>query len=202
MKTMDSNILVNQNTSKGERTWDIYSMLLDQRIIFLDTEVDANSASLIVGELLYLDSVKPGEDISLYIMSPGGSISAGLAIVDTMNYIKSDVRTICLGMAASMGAVILASGAKGKRFTLPNAEVMIHQPLISGGLSGQETDISIHANHLTGRRAVLNSLLSKATGKDIDTILKDTERDNYLSAEEAKEYGLVDHIVTNVNEAK
>lgn len=201
MKAIDSNILVNPSKSKKDMTWDIYSMLLDQRIIFLDTEVNPNSASLVISELLYLDSVNPGEDIYLYIMSPGGVISSGLAIIDTMNYIKSDVRTICLGMAASMGAVILASGTKGKRYILPNSEVMIHQPSSPGGVSGQETDISIQAKHIKGSRRLLEKLLSEATGKDIKTIREDTERDNFLSAKKAKRYGIVDHIITNVDEA-
>lgn len=191
-----------QSTAKGERSWDIFSMLLNQRIIFLDDEVNSSTASLVVGELLYLDSVDPGKDIYLYVMSPGGSISAGLAIVDTMNYIKSDVVTICIGMAASMGAVILASGAKGKRYALPYAEVMIHQPSIAGGLSGQETDITVQANHLTSRRKLLTEILSEKSGKDFKTLFNDTERDYYLSSAEALEYGLIDKIISNTNEAQ
>ena len=186
--------VVVEQTSRGERSYDIYSRLLNDRIIFLADEVNDVTASLVVAQLLYLEAQDPDKDIYLYINSPGGSISAGMAIYDTMNYIKCDVSTICVGMAASMGAFLLSSGAKGKRFALPNAEVMIHQPL--GGTRGQATDIKIHADHIIKIRAKLNSLLSEQTGKPLETIERDTERDNFMSADEACEYGLVDKVIT------
>lgn len=186
--------VVVEQTSRGERSYDIYSRLLNDRIIFLADEVNDTTASLVVAQLLYLEAQDPDKDIFLYINSPGGSISAGMAIYDTMNYIKCDVSTICVGMAASMGAFLLSSGAKGKRFALPNAEVMIHQPL--GGTRGQATDIKIHADHIIKIRAKLNQLLSEQTGQDLATIEKDTERDNFMSADEAKEYGLVDKVIS------
>ena len=186
--------VVVEQTSRGERSYDIYSRLLNDRIIFLADEVNDVTASLVVAQLLYLEAQDPDKDIYLYINSPGGSISAGMAIYDTMNYIKCDVSTICVGMAASMGAFLLSSGAKGKRFALPNAEVMIHQPL--GGTRGQATDIKIHADHIIKIREKLNKLLSEQTGKPLETIERDTERDNYMSADEACEYGLVDKVIT------
>ena len=186
--------VVVEQTSRGERSYDIYSRLLNDRIIFLADEVNDVTASLVVAQLLYLEAQDPDKDIYLYINSPGGSISAGMAIYDTMNYIKCDVCTICVGMAASMGAFLLSSGAKGKRFALPNAEVMIHQPL--GGMKGQASDIKIHADHIIKIRAKLNQLLSEQTGKPLKTIEKDTERDNFMSADEACEYGLVDKVIT------
>ena len=186
--------VVVEQTSRGERSYDIYSRLLNDRIIFLADEVNDVTASLVVAQMLYLEAQDPDKDIYLYINSPGGSISAGMAIYDTMNYIKCDVSTICVGMAASMGAFLLSSGAKGKRFALPNAEVMIHQPL--GGTRGQATDIKIHADHIIKIRAKLNRLLSEQTGKDLETIERDTERDNFMSADEACAYGLVDKVIT------
>ena len=186
--------MVVEQTSRGERSYDIYSRLLNDRIIFLADEVNDVTASLVVAQLLYLEAQDPDKDIYLYINSPGGSISAGMAIYDTMNYIKCDVSTICVGMAASMGAFLLSSGAKGKRYALPNAEVMIHQPL--GGTRGQATDIKIHADHIIKIREKLNKLLSEQTGKPLETIERDTERDNYMSADEACEYGLVDKVIT------
>ena len=186
--------VVVEQTSRGERSYDIYSRLLNDRIIFLADEVNDVTASLVVAQMLYLEAQDPDKDIFLYINSPGGSISAGMAIYDTMNYIKCDVSTICVGMAASMGAFLLSSGAKGKRFALPNAEVMIHQPL--GGTRGQATDIKIHADHIIKIRAKLNTLLSEQTGKPLETIERDTERDNFMSADEACEYGLVDKVIT------
>lgn len=176
----------------GERSYDIYSRLLEDRIIFLNGEIDDNSANLIVAQLIYLEGKDPNKDIFLYINSPGGSVSAGFAIYDTMRYIKCDVTTICVGLAASMGAFLLSSGAKGKRFALPNSEIMIHQPL--GGARGQASDIQIQAQHIGRLKARLNSILSENTGKDIKIIEKDTDRDNYMTAEEAKEYGLIDQI--------
>lgn len=185
-------------TPKGERSYDIYSRLLKDRIIFLGDQVDSATASIVIAQLLFLESEDPDKEIYLYINSPGGSISDGLAIVDTMNYIKCPVSTICIGMAASMGAVLLASGEKGKRYAMPNSEVMIHQPLIGGGgLSGQATEIEIHSNHILHLRKRLNEMLAKATGKSIEEIQKDTERDNYLTAEQALEYGLIDEIFTS-----
>jgi ATP-dependent Clp protease protease subunit len=186
--------MVVEQTSRGERSYDIYSRLLNDRIIFLADEVNDVTASLVVAQLLYLEAQDPDKDIYLYINSPGGSISAGMAIYDTMNYIKCDVSTICVGMAASMGAFLLSSGAKGKRFALPNAEVMIHQPL--GGTRGQATDIKIHADHIIKIREKLNRLLSEQTGKDLSVIERDTERDNFMSADEACAYGLVDKVIT------
>ena len=176
-----------EQTSKGERSYDIFSRLLKERIIFLSEQVDSASASLVIAQLLFLDAEDPGKDIYLYINSPGGSITDGMAIYDTIQYIKSDVCTICVGMAASMGAVLLASGTKGKRYALPNSEILIHQPLIGGGLSGQATEVKIHADHLVATREKLNKVLSERTGQSIETIQKDTERDNYMTAQQAKE---------------
>lgn len=183
-----------EQTSRGERSYDIYSRLLKERIIFLGEEVTDVSASVIVAQLLFLESEDPGKDINLYINSPGGSVTAGMAIYDTMNYIKCDVSTICIGMAASMGAFLLSGGAKGKRFALPNAEVMIHQP--SGGAKGQATDIKIVAENIIKTRTKLNQILANNTGKPLDVIEVDTERDYYMSAEEAKAYGIIDSIVS------
>lgn len=187
--------MVVEQTSKGERSYDIYSRLLKDRIIFLGDEVNDATASLVIAQLLFLESEDTTKDISLYINSPGGSVSAGLGIYDTMKYIKCDVSTICVGMAASMGAFLLAGGTKGKRFALPNSEIMIHQPL--GGTKGQATDIKIHADHILRTRTKLNTMLSEATGKPLDIIERDTERDNFMSAEEALEYGLIDRIMTS-----
>lgn len=184
-----------EQTSRGERSYDIYSRLLKDRIIFLGEDVNDVSASLVVAQLLFLESEDPSKDINLYINSPGGSVTAGMAIYDTMNYIKSDVSTICIGMAASMGAFLLSGGAKGKRFALPNAEVMIHQP--SGGAQGQATEIQIVAEKILQTKKKLNQILAANTGQPYDKIALDTERDYYMSAEEAKEYGLIDHIITN-----
>lgn len=185
-----------EQTSRGERSYDIFSRLLKDRIIFLAEDVNSASASLVVAQLLFLESEDPDKEISLYINSPGGSITDGMAIVDTINYIKCPVSTICIGMAASMGAVLLASGAKGKRFATPNAEILIHQPLIGGGgLSGQTTEIKIHADHMVRTREKLNKLLSERTGQSLETIQNDTERDNYMTAQQALEYGLIDGIL-------
>ncbi|MCJ7833873.1 ATP-dependent Clp endopeptidase proteolytic subunit ClpP [Cuneatibacter sp. NSJ-177] len=184
-----------ESTSRGERSYDIYSRLLKERIIFLGEEVNDVTASLVVAQLLFLESEDPGKDISLYINSPGGSVSAGLAIYDTMQYIKSDVSTICIGMAASMGAFLLAGGKKGKRFALPNAEIMIHQP--SGGAQGQATEIKIVAEHILKIKQTLNQILADNTGQPLDVIAQDTERDNYMSAEEAKAYGLIDEVIVH-----
>lgn len=185
-----------EQTSKGERSYDIFSRLLKDRIIFLAEDVNATSASLVVAQLLFLESEDPDREIHLYINSPGGSITDGMAIVDTINYIKCPVSTICVGMAASMGAVLLACGEKGKRYATPNAEILIHQPLIGGnGLSGQTTEIKIHAEHMVKTREKLNKLLSEKTGQDLATIERDTERDNYMTAEEALKYGLIDGIM-------
>ncbi len=181
-----------EKDGKGERSYDIYSRLLEDRIIFLTGEINDNVADLVVAQMLYLENKDSSKDISLYINSPGGSVSAGLAIYDTMNYIRCDVQTICIGMAASMGAFLLSSGTKGKRYALQNAEVMIHQPL--GGAQGQASDIKIQADHILKTRHRLNKILSENTGKPYETIEKDTDRDNYLSAEEAKEYGLIDEV--------
>ena len=190
-----------EQSEHGERSYDIFSRLLNDRIIVLSEDVNDTSASLVVAQLLYLEGQDPDKDISLYINSPGGSISAGMAIHDTIQYIKCDVSTICMGMAASMGAFLLASGTKGKRFALPNAEIMIHQPLIAGGqgggLSGQATDIKIHADHIIRTRAKMNRLLSEYTGQPLEKVEQDTERDNFLSAQEAKEYGLIDEVITH-----
>lgn len=189
-----------EQTSRGERSYDIYSRLLKDRIIFLGEEVNDVSASLVVAELLFLEAEDPGKDIQLYINSPGGSVTAGMAIYDTMQYIKCDVSTICMGMAASMGAFLLASGTKGKRFALPNSEILIHQPLIGGqggGLSGQTTDIKIHAEHMVYIRDKMNRMLSEYTGQPLEKIQLDTERDNYMSALQAKEYGLIDEVIAH-----
>ena len=185
-----------EQTSKGERSYDIFSRLLKDRIIFLAEDVNHASASLVVAQLLFLESEDPDREIYLYINSPGGSITDGMAIVDTINYIKCPVSTICVGLAASMGAVLLASGTKGKRYATPNAEILIHQPLIAGGgLSGQTTEIKIHADHMVKTREKLNKLLSDRTGQDLATIERDTERDTYMTAEEALKYGLIDGIM-------
>lgn len=182
-----------EQTSRGERSYDIYSRLLNDRIIFLGEEVTDLTASLVVAQLLFLEAEDPGKDIQLYINSPGGSVSAGMAIYDTMQYIKCDVSTICLGMAASMGAFLLAGGAKGKRYALANATIMIHQP--SGGAQGQATEISIVAEHILKTKKKLNELLSQNTGQPLETVERDTERDNYMTAEEAKAYGIIDGVV-------
>ena len=184
-----------EQTSRGERSYDIYSRLLKERIIFLGEEVNDTSASIIVAQLLFLEAEDPSKDIHLYINSPGGSISDGMAIHDTMNYIKCDVSTICIGMAASMGAFLLAGGTKGKRFALPNSEIMIHQP--SGGARGQATEIKIVAENILKTKKKLNEILAANTGRSIEEIERDTERDNYMSAEEAKAYGLIDEILTH-----
>ena len=187
--------MVVQQTNHGERSYDIYSRLLNERIIFLADEVNDVTASLVVAQLLYLESEDPDADISLYINSPGGSVTAGLAIYDTMNFIKCDVSTICVGMAASMGAFLLSSGAKGKRLALPNSEIMIHQP--SGGSQGQATDIKIQAEHILKIKDRLNQILAENTGKPIDVIAADTERDNFMTAEEAQAYGLIDKVIAH-----
>ena len=189
-----------EQTSKGERSYDIFSRLLKDRIIFLSEDVNHVTASLVVAQLLFLESEDPDKEICLYINSPGGSITDGMAIVDTINYIKCPVSTICVGMAASMGAVLLACGEKGKRYATPNAEVMIHQPLIGGGgLSGQTTEIKIHADHMVKTREKLNKLLSEKTGQSLEVIERDTERDNYMTAEQALAYGLIDGILDKRN---
>ncbi len=185
--------MVVEQTSRGERSYDIFSRLLNDRIIMLCDEVNDATASLVVAQMLYLEGQDPDKDIHLYINSPGGSVTAGMAIFDTMNYIKPDVSTICIGMAASMGAFLLAAGAKGKRFALPNSEIMIHQPL--GGAKGQATDIMIHAEHIVKIKSRLNQILSERTGKPLDVITKDTERDNFMSAQQACDYGLVDKVI-------
>ena len=184
-----------EQTSRGERSYDIYSRLLKERIIFLGEDVNDVSASLIVAQLLFLESEDPGKDINLYINIPGGSVTAGFAIYDTMNYIKCDVSTICIGMAASMGAFLLSGGAKGKRFALPNSQIMIHQP--SGGAQGQATEIQIVAENILKTKRKINEILAANTGKPMEVIERDTERDYYMSAAEAKDYGLIDHILTN-----
>ncbi|MCH5323882.1 MAG: ATP-dependent Clp protease proteolytic subunit [Eubacterium sp.] len=184
-----------EQTGRGERAYDIFSRLLNDRIIMLNEDVNDVTAGLIVAQLLFLEGQDPDKDISFYINSPGGSISAGMAIYDTMNYIKCDVSTICIGMAASMGAFLLSSGAKGKRFCLPNSQVLIHQPLIGGGLHGQETDIMIHAKNLENTRRKLEEILAANCGKDYEQLHKDCERDNYMSADEACAYGLVDKVI-------
>lgn len=190
-----------EQSAHGERSYDIFSRLLNDRIIVLSEDVNDTSASLVVAQLLYLEGQDPDKDISLYINSPGGSISAGMAIHDTMRYIKCDVSTICMGLAASMGAFLLASGTKGKRFALPNSEIMIHQPLIAGGqnggLSGQATDIKIHADHIVYTREKINRMLSEYTGQPLEKVQQDTERDNFLSAQQAKEYGLIDEVIAH-----
>ena len=182
-----------EQTSRGERSYDIYSRLLKERIIFLGEEVNEVTASLIVGQMLFLEAEDPEKDIQFYINSPGGSVTAGMAIYDTMQYVKCDVSTYCMGMAASMGAFLLAGGTKGKRLALPNAEIMIHQPL--GGAQGQATEIEIAARHILQTKEKLNKILAANTGKDYDVIAADTERDNWMTAEEAKEYGLIDRVV-------
>lgn len=182
-----------EQTGRGERAYDIYSRLLKDRIIFLSDEVNDTTASLVVAQLLFLEAEDPDKDIHLYINSPGGSVTAGMAIYDTMQYIKPDVSTICIGMAASMGAFLLNAGAKGKRFALPNSEIMIHQPL--GGAKGQATDIEIHAKWILKIKERLNKILSERTGQPIEKIQEDTERDNFMSAQEAKEYGLIDEVI-------
>ena len=185
--------MVVEQTGRGARSYDIYSRLLNDRIVMLCDEVNDTTASLVVAQLLYLEGQDPDKDISLYINSPGGSITAGMAIYDTMNYIKCDVSTICIGMAASMGAFLLSAGAKGKRYALPNSEVMIHQPL--GGMQGQASDIKIHADRIVKMKDKLNNILAEATGQPLEVIEKDTDRDNFMSAEQAKEYGLVDEVI-------
>ena len=192
--------VIEQTSRGGERSYDIYSRLLKERIIFLADEVNDQTASLVVAQLLFLESEDPNKDIQLYINSPGGSVPAGMAIYDTMNYIKCDVSTICIGMAASMGAFLLSSGAKGKRLALPNAEVMIHQP--SGGAKGQATEIQIVAENILKTKKKLNEILAANTGQSVEKIAEDTERDNFMSAEEAKAYGLIDEIVESRNAAK
>lgn len=184
--------MVVDQTGNGERSYDIYSRLLEDRIIFLTGEIDDNTANIVVAQLIYLEGKNPDKDISLYINSPGGSVSAGLAIYDTINYIKCDVSTICIGLAASMGAFLLSSGTKGKRYALPNSEIMIHQPL--GGAQGQASDIQIQANQIQKIKHKINDILSKQTGKPFEQIEKDTDRDFYMTAEQAKEYGIVDDI--------
>ncbi len=184
-----------EQTGQGERSYDIFSRLLKDRIIFFGEEVNDASASIIVAQMLFLESEDPDKDICLYINSPGGSITAGMAIYDTMNYIKCDVSTICVGMAASMGAFLLSAGAKGKRFALPNSEIMIHQPL--GGMQGQATDIKIHADRIIAMKEKLNKILSENTGKPYEQICRDTERDNFMSAQQALDYGLIDRIITS-----
>ena len=186
--------VVVEHTGRGERSYDIYSKLLKDRIIFLGDEVNDATAGLVVAQLLFLEGEDPDKDIHLYINSPGGSITAGMAIYDTMQYIKPDVSTICIGMAASMGAFLLAAGEKGKRFALPNSEIMIHQPL--GGTRGQATDIEIHAKRIVNMKHKLNSILAERTGQPIEKIQVDTERDNFMSAEEAMKYGLIDEVIT------
>ncbi|MBP3360604.1 MAG: ATP-dependent Clp endopeptidase proteolytic subunit ClpP [Clostridia bacterium] len=187
--------VVVEQTNRGERSYDIFSRLLEDRIIFLGEEVNDVSASLIVAQMLFLEGKDPDKDIQLYINSPGGSITAGMAIYDTMQYIKCDVSTICIGMAASMGAFLLTAGAKGKRFALPNSEVMIHQPL--GGMQGQATDIKIHADRIIKMRETLNKIMSERTGQPLEKIMQDTERDNFMSADEACAYGLIDEVISS-----
>jgi ATP-dependent Clp protease protease subunit len=182
-----------EQTSRGERSYDIYSRLLKERIIFLGEEVNDTSASIVVAQLLFLEAEDPEKDIQIYINSPGGSVTAGMAIYDTMQYVKCDVSTICIGMAASMGAFLLAGGTKGKRMALPNAEIMIHQP--SGGSQGQATEIEIAAKHILRTKEKLNSILAERTGQPLDVIVRDTDRDNYMTAEEAKSYGLIDQVI-------
>ncbi|MDI9494174.1 MAG: ATP-dependent Clp endopeptidase proteolytic subunit ClpP [Bacillota bacterium] len=187
--------IVVEQTSRGERSYDIYSRLLKDRIVFLGEEVNAHTASIVVAQLLFLEAEDPNKDISFYINSPGGSITAGMAIYDTMQYIKPDVSTICIGMAASMGAFLLAAGAKGKRFALPNAEIMIHQPL--GGISGQAEDLRIHAERIVKTRDKLNRILSEKTGQPLERIARDTDRDNFMDAEEALAYGIIDKVIVS-----
>ena len=187
--------MVIEQTGRGERSFDIYSRLLKERIVFLDGEITDETASLVVAQLVFLEAENPDEDIFMYINSPGGSVTAGFAIMDTMNFIKCDVSTLCYGMAASMGAFLLAAGAKGKRQALPNAEIMIHQPL--GGAQGQSSDVEIHARHLLETKEKLNRILSEYSGQSFETIVKDTDRDHFMSAEEAKTYGLIDQVITS-----
>ena len=192
--------MVVEQTNRGERSYDIYSRLLEDRIIFLADQVTDATASLVVAQLLYLEAKDPDKDIQLYIDSPGGSITAGMAIYDTMQYIKCDVSTICIGMAASMGAFLLAAGEKGKRFALPNSEVMIHQPLIAGGgLSGQTTAIKIYTDHLVNTKKKMNEILAERTGQTYEKLCEDTERDNFMTAQEAKEYGLIDEVIVKAS---
>ena len=192
--------MVVEQTNRGERSYDIYSRLLEDRIIFLADQVTDATASLVVAQLLYLEAKDPDKDIQLYIDSPGGSITAGMAIYDTMQYIKCDVSTICIGMAASMGAFLLAAGEKGKRFALPNSEVMIHQPLIAGGgLSGQTTDIKIYTDHLVNTKKKMNEILAERTGQTYEKLCEDTERDHFMTAQEAKEYGLIDEVIVKAS---
>ncbi len=192
--------VIEQTSRGGERSYDIYSRLLRDRIIFLGDEVNDTTASLVVAQMLFLESEDPGKDINLYINSPGGSVTAGMAIYDTMNYVKCDISTICMGLAASMGAFLLSSGAKGKRFALPNSEIMIHQP--SGGARGQATEIQIVAENILKTKKKLNEILAANTGQSVETIAEDTERDNFMSAQEALEYGLVDQIIVNHDETR
>ena len=189
--------MVIEETNRGERSFDIYSRLLNDRIVFLADEVNDTTASLVVAQMLYLESVDPDKDINFYINSPGGSISAGMAIFDTMNYIKCDVSTICIGMAASMGAFLLAAGTKGKRIALPNSEIMIHQPL--GGMQGQASDIKIHADHILRIRDKMNRILAEQTGQPLEVIERDTERDNFMTADQAAAYGLIDKVIDKRN---
>jgi ATP-dependent Clp protease protease subunit len=191
--------MVVEQTNRGERSYDIYSRLLKDRIIFLGTAIDDTVANLVIAQLLFLEAEDPDKDISVYINSPGGSISAGMAIFDTMQYIRSDVSTICVGMAASMGAFLLAAGQKGKRFALPNAEVMIHQPL--GGMQGQATDIEIHARRLIAMKESLNRILAERTGQKLEKIQKDVERDYFMTAKEAMEYGIIDEVISHPKKA-
>ncbi|MBS1155512.1 MAG: ATP-dependent Clp protease proteolytic subunit [Proteobacteria bacterium] len=193
--------MVVEQSGRGERSYDIYSRLLKERVIFLVGPVNDQTANLVVAQLLFLESENPDKDISLYINSPGGSVTAGLAIYDTMQFIKPDVSTLCVGMAASMGAFLLAGGAKGKRFALPHSRIMIHQPLI-GGLAGQASDIEIHARELIKTKRTLNELLAKHTGQSLQTLERDTDRDNFMSADEAKSYGLVDEVLLNRGSAR
>ncbi|MBE3556059.1 MAG: ATP-dependent Clp endopeptidase proteolytic subunit ClpP [Firmicutes bacterium] len=192
--------MVVEQTNRGERAYDIYSRLLRDRIIFLGTPIDDNVANLVVAQLLFLAAEDPDKEISIYINSPGGSISAGMAIYDTMQYVKPDVATICIGLAASMGSFLLAAGARGKRYALPNAEVLIHQPL--GGAQGQATDLAIQAKHIVRVRERMNRLYSEMTGQPIEKIERDTDRDNWMTAEEAVAYGLIDHVITRTDQAK
>ena len=188
--------MVVEQTGRGERSYDIYSRLLKERVIFLVGPVNDASANLVVAQMLFLEAENPDQDIHLYINSPGGSVTAGMSVYDTMNFIKPDVSTLCLGQAASMGAMLLTAGAKGKRFALPHSRVMIHQPLISGGLGGQASDIEIHARELLKMKATLNELLAKHSGQPLEKIERDTDRDNFMSAEEAAAYGIIDHVTT------
>ena len=203
--TIENNYLVPtviEQSGRGERAFDIYSRLLKERIIFLVGPVNDQTANLVVAQLLFLESENPDKDIFLYINSPGGSVTAGMSIYDTMNFIKPDVSTLCLGQAASMGALLLSAGAKGKRFALPNSRVMIHQPLISGGLGGQASDIEIHAKELLKLKAKLNQLLAEHCGRTLDELERDTDRDNFMSAEEAQAYGLIDQVLSSRSDIK